>query len=101
MIITVWFAVISVAVIFTIIGLTINNNSSVNIVINLIAGISWFIVAMESANIQEVIVYQNNDYLKEFSFPYLVLLFGLIGIWCMIHSAYQMYNLADREGWLD
>lgn len=65
-----------------------------------VAGLMWSVVGLSSANVEFVVTYSTSDYLKDFSYPFLVMFYGLLGAVHLILFGYKGYVYADQEGWL-
>lgn len=68
-----------------------------NIIPTLIAGLLWFITAFSSGSVNQIIVYSTSDYLREYNFPTLIILFGLVGISHIIIAGYRSIKLFEEN----
>ena len=93
MIFPLWLALICLGVL---VGLVALNDRSKPIP-SLVAAVIWTVVSFGSANIEFLVTYAASDYLKDFSYSYLVILFGLFGLGFLVNSVVSGYGVAASE----
>jgi hypothetical protein len=92
MILPIWITLIALALILSLVSLYKDA-----ILLQAVAGVNWIIVAITSSDVNYVIVYQNTDYLKPFSYAYLIMFFGILGVCFLLYSAWRGYKLVSEN----
>ncbi len=77
MIYAIWGAMVVLAAVLTLVGLFYDVPGCF-----LLAGVFWVVAAFGSVDVEFSVVYKTTgyDYLKDFTYPYLSLFFGVIGL---------------------
>ena len=96
MIFPVWLACVILAVVLTA-GITVWGWSHPLAYIG--AGLFWLIAAFSSSSIEFIVSYKDvsYDYLKEFTYSYLTVFFGFVGVWMLLGGASESYHIIMLE----
>lgn len=60
-------------------------------------GLVWLIVAVNSTSVNVIIEYAISDYLKEFTYSALIMLFGFISVIHFLYILYEAFGFAQQN----